>query len=417
MQLTVEARQKLAVRLLAELNRPGSQQHLIGNLLKVLKQATGLEAIGIRLPEGDDYPYFEQTGLSADFIKTENSLCIRTPSGQIALDRGGQPLLDCICGKIIRNRTEPDKPYFTPAGSFWTNSTTGLVRTLSDQERSQIRGRCSREGYESVALIPLHADQGTVGLLHFCDHRPDCFTPELIDFFEEIAASIAIAFKRLQTQEKVRQLEEKLLQTADRTAQRIGHDLHDSLGQLLTGITLIGKALQTRLETRNAPEAAQASRIVMLAQQAVSQSRSLARGLSPVRIGHMGLEEALRELADDIGRCPGISCTFDSPATIPPLDHSVAAHLYHIAQEATTNALKHASPSRIGIACRVAGGQLVLSISDNGKGVSEDSETAKPGLGIDIMKYRGDVVGGVTEFEPNKGGGTVVRCTVPLTDH
>jgi light-regulated signal transduction histidine kinase (bacteriophytochrome) len=110
-----------------------------------------------------------------------------------------------MCGNVIRGRTDPSHPFFTRCGSFWTNCTTHLLAsTTEDDRQSRTRNRCNAEGYESVALVPLRSNGTTVGLLQMNDHRPDLFTSEFIAFCERLGASVAVALERKQADARLR---------------------------------------------------------------------------------------------------------------------------------------------------------------------------------------------------------------------
>ena len=114
---------------------------------------SGCEAIGIRLSEGDDFPYFETRGFPPEFVLAENHLCEVDSQGELLRDSQGNPVLGCMCGNMIRGRFDPAKPFFTAGGSFWTNSTTALLAGTTEADRqARTRNRCNGEGYESVAL-------------------------------------------------------------------------------------------------------------------------------------------------------------------------------------------------------------------------------------------------------------------------
>ena len=205
-----EERQRLVARVLALLNQPGEEIDIIHGILLAVKESTGLEAVGIRLRQGDDFPYYETTGFSAEFVEAENHLCEGRLDGQPLRDSEGRPRLECMCGNIIRGRTDSSLPFFTEGGSFWTNSTTALLASLSEKERQCCtRNTCNSAGYESVALIPLHAGDETIGLLQLNDTRKDMFTLETTSFFEEIGASIGISFKRKQAEEALAESEQR----------------------------------------------------------------------------------------------------------------------------------------------------------------------------------------------------------------
>ncbi|MGD0947540.1 MAG: PAS domain S-box protein [Candidatus Binatia bacterium] len=199
-----EANQQLVVDTLRLLNRPNDPNVLVEELVRLIKRSTGFEAVGLRLREGDDFPYFVATGFPEDFVRAERYLCARDQAGELVRDSTGNPVLECMCGNIICGRTDPVLPSFTEGGSFWTNSTTSLLATTTEADRqARTRNRCNGEGYESVALIPLRSGDEIIGLLQLNDRRPGRFTPESIPFYEGLAASIGVALKRGQAAEEI----------------------------------------------------------------------------------------------------------------------------------------------------------------------------------------------------------------------
>ena len=193
-----QERQTLVREVLELLNRP-SATDVIEELLHAIKRFTGIEAVGIRLKQGDDYPYYSIMGFSQEFVKTENSLCTRDPSGQVIHEPTGLPAIECMCGAVIRGRVDAALPFFTPCGSFHTHSTTELLAcTTAAELQGSTRNRCNSEGFESVALVPLRSEGETIGLLQLNDRRKGRIARELVLFLEEIGSTIGIALKRKQ---------------------------------------------------------------------------------------------------------------------------------------------------------------------------------------------------------------------------
>lgn len=182
----------ITIRMLRLIASERDEDALVREAVEVLRDWSGCDAVGIRLRDGDDYPYREARGFPPDFVAAENRLCEVDAAGNVVRDASGHPMLACMCGNVIRGRFDPSLPYFTPAGSFWTNSTTTLLASSTEAERQgRTRNRCNGEGYESVALIPLgHGDQ-RVGLLQFNRRAPGRFDAEMIALIEELAAGLA----------------------------------------------------------------------------------------------------------------------------------------------------------------------------------------------------------------------------------
>ena len=163
-RMKAQKQNKLSLDVLQLLNESGEKKKLISDLLKLFKNDGQYDAIGIRLLDGNDYPYYATSGFPGEHTKTENRLCAVDDKGEIICDSRNHPILECMCGNVICGRFDPSKPFFTDRGSFWTNSTTHLLASTTEEERqARTRNRCNGEGYESVALIPLKANNVTIG--------------------------------------------------------------------------------------------------------------------------------------------------------------------------------------------------------------------------------------------------------------
>ncbi|MDY6911537.1 MAG: PAS domain S-box protein, partial [Chloroflexota bacterium] len=229
----VESQREFSVNILEHLNRTGDLHELIGNILALVRDFSGCEAVGIRLQEGDDFPYFEASGFVDGHVEMENALCARDLGGEVIRDDAGNPVLECMCGNVIRGRFDPRQPFFTEGGSFWTNNTTDLLASTTEEDRqSRTRNRCNGEGYESVALIPIKSGEGSIiGLLQLNDTQRDRFTLELIEFYEQVSQSIGIVLARKQAEQALQESEERLRQTQE-LSRMVGWDLLLSDGSL-----------------------------------------------------------------------------------------------------------------------------------------------------------------------------------------
>jgi signal transduction histidine kinase len=222
-----------------------------------------------------------------------------------------------------------------------------------------------------------------------------------------------IAEGRLALLEHSRGLEKEIVTISERERQRVGQDLHDGLCQYLAALGYATAALQEDLEQLQLPsEAKRAAELTTLLQDAVMQTRDLARGLVPVETSANGLPSALEELADSVARLTRIDCRFEQQDDTLISDEATATHLFRIAQEAINNALKHANARQILINLRASGGRIVLEVCDDGVGI-ENAKTRGGGMGLNILQYRASCLGGELRVSQIAEGGTRVRCSVP----
>ncbi|MDP1896936.1 MAG: sensor histidine kinase, partial [Sulfurimicrobium sp.] len=184
------------------------------------------------------------------------------------------------------------------------------------------------------------------------------------------------------------------------------------LGQQLTGIAFLSKALAQKLITKNLKEAADGTQIVTLINQAISETRQLARGLQPVEIEEHGLMSALEELAGNIEKMYSISCKLTSNNPVALRDSAAANHLYRIAQEAISNAIKHGHAKHISIELSAPQGKIRLTIRDDGSGFQTDLNTTDNGMGLQIMRYRANMIGAKIDIESKPGNGTRITASL-----
>jgi len=226
------------------------------------------------------------------------------------------------------------------------------------------------------------------------------------------AAPQHIIFTGIDVTEQKR-LEKAALEISAREQRRIGQDLHDDLGQHLTGIAFLSKVLQDRLADTSVPETADAAKIVELVNEAIRKTRELARGLLPVLSESFGLMSALDRWAREVSDVFDLSCRFECREPVLIRENTLADHLYNVAVEAVNNAIKHGRAKNVVIrlAERNSGG--ILMVEDDGAGF-ETSSGSRAGLGLGIMDYRAKMIGGSLEMQSVPGEGTVVTCMFPL---
>jgi PAS domain S-box-containing protein len=208
-----------------------------------------------------------------------------------------------------------------------------------------------------------------------------------------------------------RALEEELLRIAGEEQQRIGQDLHDETGQELTALLLLADTLVEEAQSGKPRDSALTVKVRDGVRRALNQVRNYSRGLMPVDLDAEGLQAALTTMATGISESHDIECRFECPAPVQVGNNKSATHLYRIAQEATTNAIRHARPQHIDVSLAEGPDAVVLRVFDDGVGIGRVPLNGN-GLGLRIMRHRANLIGAQLTVAPLRDGGTEVVCTL-----
>lgn len=207
-------------------------------------------------------------------------------------------------------------------------------------------------------------------------------------------------------------LEAEVLRATDEERQRLGRELHDGLGSHLVGLGMLVRGLARRVGEEAPDLADELQDVARLIREGADQARALAHGLNPVSIDRQGLPVALARLAESTDLQDELHCTCDVAADVPRLPPEVATQLYRIAQEAVTNALRHADATHIEIALRMDDDAVVLNVDDDGRGFAGTPRPQERGLGLHTMAYRARTIGGALDLREKPQGGVVVSCRI-----
>ncbi|PIE36237.1 hypothetical protein CSA56_00695 [candidate division KSB3 bacterium] len=231
-----EEQQRIATRILKILNQAKPKSGMIQEILSVIKNFTGFEAVGIRVQEGSVFSYYEAKGVQNTFTATERCLCMKNIADPLTVSSGKIPYYECMCKNILEGCIDPALPHFTSRGSFWTNN-TGTLRKSQPlvSHHSPIYNRCNTAQDESVAIIPLRSANRIVGLLHFHDHRKGVFRSEMIDFLEGLGESIGTALDHKQAEEEMARLRNLL------------NNIIDSMPSAIIGVNRDGRVTHWNL--------------------------------------------------------------------------------------------------------------------------------------------------------------------------
>lgn len=207
-------------------------------------------------------------------------------------------------------------------------------------------------------------------------------------------------------------LESELVRIVEDEQTRIGNDLHDGLGQMLTGAATLLEILAGSLEGKQRQDG---MRVYEILREAVNEARRISHGLSPAAVKNRGLSGGLRLLADHINAVGQVRCVTDIDPSVRVTDPANETHLYRIAQEALSNAVRHSKTELIKLTLRKHGGECYLEVRDRGTGF-DASHPKSDGIGLRVMRHRANIIGASLSIDTAPGWETVVRCRFPLPE-
>jgi PAS domain S-box-containing protein len=330
-------------------------------------------------------------------------------------------------------------------GQVWASGKAVWIGQLSAEQAFERRQVASSCGLQSGMAFPIANEGQFFGVLEFFTRRTLAFDDTLLNMMTAIGSEIGQFTQRRNAEEQLRRahdelelrvqrrtaelkaansklhasisdrkrLENELLEITEKERRRIALDLHDDLGQKLSGIALMTKGLELKLTKLKSDTAQQAAQIHGLIQEAMSHASGLAHDLATLDLENKALPEALEHLANHARKLFGIRCDLTREGTIPDLESTVVMQLYKIAQEALTNAIKHGKADKVSLRLRGEPTLLTLTVRNNGIPFP-DLQVRSTGMGLRIMNYRASLIGGTLDVKPIRAEGAVVTCLVPL---
>ena len=278
---------------------------------------------------------------------------------------------------------------------FWAD---GVLMRLNHADGETLRG------FAKVARDATDQRRAEDELLHARDEMEQ----RVVERTREL---LAMNNELEQTMAQRQQLERELLEISEREKRRIGEDLHDMVCQELTATALYLKSSAKKLAKVSPAAAATLEESAQTVNRNVVIARELAGGLQAVELTASGLKNALRDLAAQASENTGIKCLFKAARGVRVPDNTVALHLYRIAQEAVTNAVKHSGAKNILISLDRNPTHTCVSVQDDGKGLVVKRRSK--GLGLHMMRYRANALGGELKIERRRTGGTEITCVIP----
>jgi signal transduction histidine kinase len=213
--------------------------------------------------------------------------------------------------------------------------------------------------------------------------------------------------------EERKRLENELLEIAENERRRIGFDLHDDIGQKLTGLSLMLKGLEQRLAAEQHPCVGDARKTQAIIDEVIHYTHNLARQFASLDVKGDDLTAVLKGLAGNVKKMFDIACGCTVKGSVPELPPHTTVQLYKIAQEAVSNAIKHGKASQVTIGLAREHEHLVMTVRNDGVPFSKP-ESAKNRMGLRIMNYRANTIGARLEIQPQEKSGTIVTCALPI---
>jgi len=331
------------------------------------------------------------------------------------------------------------------AGRVWQQRRAAWMADLAGDPGFVPRELAAKAGLQSATAFPIQGGGAFFGVLEFFAFRRLESDPTLLNMMTAISSEIGQFMQRRQAEDGLRRahdelemrveqrtaelhsaharlqkaiaerqrLEFELLEITENERRRIGLDLHDDLGQQLSGLALMTKGLELKLSRRAAPEATDATNVHNLVQRAMNHARDLAHDLATLNPKEGDLPSALDGLAIHAAELFKISCRFEGDGVLPALDAKTASQLYKIAQEAVTNAFKHAKATKVSISLSNSSNKIVLTIQNDGLPFPR-VKSPTSGMGLRIMNYRANLIGASLDIKAAGPRGTRLVCSVPL---
>ena len=286
---------------------------------------------------------------------------------------------------------------------------TGNIVWLDQPEAFAIgkQATLSQLGLTAAVAFPIRIDGEVVAVAECFADQPITKEKRFMEVLTNVGIQLGHVLER-------KQLERAIAVSTAEQQRYIGQELHDNVAQDLTGSGMLAESLRLKLEQEKSPHAKDMSILVKYLRECVGNVRRLSHGLMPVVIDSEGLIHALRHLAEQTSELYRIKVLVLGEAEVNVNNNDTATHLYRIAKEAVQNAVKHASPKRVTIELHREGNAVVLVVADNGSGL-QPGDSNEGGMGLRIMQYRADLIGGELEVTSQPGGGTVVTCRVQDT--
>ena len=403
---------KLTNTLLELFVRKISRKEYLDEVVKVIQEWSGYHCVGIRI--ADEYgniPYESYVGFNQTFMDSENLL---------SLERD-----NCACIRVIAEKPElQDLPAMTKYGSFYSNNTLEFLQKLTDSDKTRFRSVCCRlNKFKSMAIIPIRYQEKVLGTIHMTDEKEEMVTLKNVLFIETLAPIIGESIYRFNAEESLRKSQEHLrnltahlqeVRENERTI--IAREIHDELGQIMTAIKIELSWVKDKYHDHTDLHQ-KATSMLSLIDATIQTIKKIITELRPGILDHLGISAALEWQAGEFQRITGIPCDI---VTIPEeihLEKDLTTNIFRIFQEILTNVMRHAQATQISAILEKSDGKIMLTVQDNGKGITDDQISKPASFGILGIRERVNHMGGSFKITGVPGEGTEITIIVPIKNY
>ncbi len=292
------------------------------------------------------------------------------------------------------------------AGRVIASGRTEWIEDLADIPDFPGRDAIRALPITSLMLVPVFLGKQVCGVLEFFSRKPMPRDPDLIKVMRNLGTQLGRVVER-------RWMQQELIEAVWTQQRLLGQELHDSLGQELTGMRMIADSLHWKLSQKELPESEKADTLRQLIGNAQAHTRQLSKGMFPVEIFEQGLMASLEDLAETVEQQCSTQCRFHCEEPVWIDGNDMATHLFRITQEALNNAVKHSHASRIDIWLKIVDERLTLIVQDDGVGITTENLDQLAGLGLRSMRYRANLIGAQLMIDQAPDCGTLVTCLLP----
>jgi signal transduction histidine kinase/ActR/RegA family two-component response regulator/PAS domain-containing protein len=412
---------------------PVAMQHV----LTALKTQTGSDAVGIRMQLGDDFPYYTQHGFSEDFLQRENTLVERTATGEPCRDLEGNLCLEGTCGLVLAGKNDPARPYFTPGGSFWTNDSLALLAIPRGEDpRRHPRNTCFRQGYASVALVPIRKHEKIVGLLQLNSRNKDHFSVATLELLEVVAAQIGtMLLRRLAAEESFRAKEaaEAASRAKSQFLANMSHELRTPMSGIMGMIQLAQFGPLDTNQQHYLDQALSSGRALVRILNDILELTTLEKQTLTVQHVPFLVRECVAAPVSILipeAICKGLRLISVVADDVPATVTGDPVRLVQVLTNLLGNAVKFTEQGTVAVRVTSSSLGITFTVTDTGIGIPcdkqalifnfftqvDESDTRRHGgcgLGLAISKEIVERLGGTISLESIEGKGSAFSFTLP----